>query len=248
MKLFFIFFLFFAQLSFAETHIRLWRGFKQDDLTSAAFKQHLSETLVPATITVGKDKGLVSYMPVFLTALDSKPLFIPDEVAIIQYQDEGTYKTLAATPEFSAYGKMHYAPGAFVKKNEAGFISGSLVSSALTDTTSIDLSKAGAFHYGDVDPTWKTEQVQLSVVLLKETLDEKSVCLDKVLSNLKASAQASTNKGFVMIYDPQYLMIYSKGIFLAQMGDEASCGSEKLIYLKNQSGFDDETEGVNMAF
>lgn len=236
------------QFAQAETHIRLWRGFRQDTSTAADFKNHVAGRLVPATVAVGKDKGLVSYMPVFLTADEAKPVFVPDEIAIIQYENEATYKVLASTPEFSAYGKMHYEEGAFTKKNKAGFGSGSLVSQALADETKIDLKKASAINYGDVDTTWKTEQVQLNVVLLKDSTEEKSECLQSLISNLKNLVQIDALKGFVLAYDPQYILIYAKGASSVTFSDSTICRQESSIQLKNQAGFDEQTDGVNISF
>jgi hypothetical protein len=158
----------------AATHIRLWRGFKQDSSTSAEFRFNVASKLVPATVVVGKDKGLVSYMPVFTNNLSSKPNFIPDEVAIIQYTDEAVYKTLAKTPEFSAYGKMHYDEGFFIKKNQEGFSSGSLVSTPLPQELNLNLEVDSALHYGKVDESWQNDSVDLSILLLKD--NDKLAC------------------------------------------------------------------------
>lgn len=240
------------QFSQAETHIRLWRGFKQDAYTALEFKNNVARRLVPATITVGQNKGLVSYMPVFLTADQNKLEFIPDEVAIIQYESEVTYKALASTPEFSSYGKMHYENGFFTKKNNAGFGSGSLVSQTLTNEISIDLSKPSAFNFGEVDSTWKNEQVRLTAILLKDLEKDKSECLQSIITNLKESVQTHAIKGFVFAYDPKYILIYEKinstMASTLKKQNSPSCSDQRIIELKNQTEFDEQTDGLNVNF
>lgn len=236
----------------AETHIRFWRGFKQDTSTAIDFKKNVASQLVPATISVGKNKGLVSYMPVFLTAETSKPEFLPDEVAIIQYQDEPTYKTLAMTPEFSAYGKMHFEAGFFTKKNNSGFSSGSMVSKTITEGTPFDVSKAFAINYGDVDSTWKNDLVQLRVIFLKDSTNEKANCLQSIVTSLQENIHNNSLKGFILAFDPMYLLIYEKSNFKKvtpfKLDMSTDCSSENVIQLKNQHGFDDQSEGVNVSF
>jgi hypothetical protein len=239
------------QVAKADTHIRFWRGFKQDTSTSAEFKYNVAEHLVPATVTVGKDKGLVSYMPVFLTNDQAKPEFVPDEIAIIQYEDEATYKNLAATPEFSAYGKMHYAEGFFTKKNKAGFGSGSLASQTLTEATQFDLDKASAVNYGEVHQAWKNNHVQMKLVLLKDSTKEKSDCLQTVIMTLKDAVRNNTLKGFILAYDPNYILVFTKASVTTELNLQSlspSCLSQRLIELKNQKTFDNQTEGLNVSF
>jgi hypothetical protein len=234
----------------AATHIRLWRGFKQDSSTSAEFRFNVASKLVPATVVVGKDKGLVSYMPVFTNNLSSKPNFIPDEVAIIQYTDEAVYKTLAKTPEFSAYGKMHYDEGFFIKKNQEGFSSGSLVSTPLPQELNLNLEVDSALHYGKVDESWQNDSVDLSILLLKD--NDKLACIQDQLFRLKRATEKETLKGFILSYSSRYILIYSRSQYLSfpsdQSFNDAYCLSKEVIPLQNSTGFSPIIDGLNFQF
>lgn len=237
-------------LAQADTHIRLWRGFKQDGSSSAEFRANVASQLVPATVAVGKDRGLMSYLPAFTNNLLSKPNFIPDEVAIIQYTDESAYKALAATPEFTAYGKMHYAKGFFVKKNQEGFSSGSLVSTPLPQALNPNLEVDSAFHYGSVDESWKNDPVSLSILLLKDI--NKLACIQDQLLRLKQATDKQTLKGFILSYTSQYILIYSRSqsldLPLDQSFNDEYCLSMEVIPLQSNTGFSPKIDGLNFQF
>lgn len=241
--------LFTFHISEAHTHIRLWRGFKQDTLSQNDFKKNVSSQLVPATVTVAQNKGLVSYMPVFTNTLENKQAYIPDEIAVIQYADEATYKALASTPEFSAYGKMHYQEGFFIKTNQAGFTSGSLVSTPISEESPLDLTKANAVDFGDVDPTWKNELVQVTVVHLNKTDAENSQCAQNLLKDLKTAVKTNQLSGFILAYDPQYILVYTKNKNVRlDLNTSDLCSNQQSIPLKNKNEFSDEDNAVNIQF
>ncbi len=196
----------------SSSHIRFWRGFKQDDLTQQQFQKNLIQKLIPATIQVGQGNGLISYAPVFSKEIlinDSSVDFIPDEVAFIQYADEQTYKKLSSTAEFKEYGKMHYEPGAFVKKNKSGFSSGSLVSRTIAENEVISFSnEAFAVDFGQTTTTWQADDIYFTSLVFEKKLNQS--CSEQLLKELIAKSNQNQLKGFALLYDPNYILLYSR--------------------------------------
>jgi hypothetical protein len=195
-----------------SSHIRFWRGFKQDDLSQQQFQQNLIQKLIPATVHVGQNKGLISYAPVFPKEVlngDVASNFIPDEIAFIQYADEETYKKLSSTPDFKDYGKMHYEPGAFIKKNAQGFSSGSLVSRTIREQESISFTnEAFAIDFGQTITSWQADDVYFTALILDST--GQSACAEKLLKELTAQTNQNSLKGFALLYDPNYILLYTR--------------------------------------
>jgi hypothetical protein len=94
-----------AQLASAAPYYRFWRGWKIESLSSQAFQAGLNARLLPMTVGVGGGKGLVGYLP-FLYPENNGTL--PDEVALVIYQDEPSYQAIRSTPEGKAYGDLHW--------------------------------------------------------------------------------------------------------------------------------------------
>lgn len=198
-----------------SSHIRFWRGMKQDGLSQEQFQKNLIQRLIPETIKVGQGRGLISYIPIFpKSILENKEAnqFLPDEIAIIQYADEPTYKRLAATDEFKKYGPLHYEPGAFVKKNLKGLVSGSLVSKTINSNEQIQFLKdAFAVDYGNVHNTWQNNDVYFEAFTFASIQEEeKQKCSSLLLNNLKNRTNGNRIEGFVLMYDPNYLLVLSK--------------------------------------
>lgn len=203
-----------AKMTTKSSHIRFWRGFKQDDLTLEQFQQNLIQKLIPATIQVGQNKGLISYAPVFpknLFAANEQANFIPDEVAFIQYANEETYKKLAGTPEFKDYGKMHYEPGAFVKKNAEGFSSGSLVSKTISEKETILFNaEAFAVDFGQTSSTWQADDMQFQALVFDNLQKSKQLCAENLTNDLIEKTKQKVIKGFALLYDLNYILLYIK--------------------------------------
>ena len=229
----------------AESHLRFWRGFRQDANTVEEFRHNVSSQLVPRTAKVGGGKGLISYMPVFLGGGDPmKPAYLPDEIAIVHYETEAIYKTLASTPEFSAYGKLHYEPGFFAKKTAAGYSSGSLVTKDFAVSSGFE--KAQAFHWGNVHSSWMKDRVYLSVLLPKKGESSSSACFQAVSSSLKSWVDVDDENGAALLYDSRYLLLYQRGQVLGVI--PADCQVYEQILLVNGFSFHGDAAGLNLEF
>lgn len=86
-------------------YYRFWRGFKKDGLAWIEFHRALVNDFMPATVKTHGSEGLMSYMVVLPPRGDSR--FIPDEIALVTYGSEQTYKTITNTPHGKAYQVKH---------------------------------------------------------------------------------------------------------------------------------------------
>lgn len=90
----------------AAPYYRFWRGWKLDTLSDSGFQMGLNSSLIPATIQVGAGKGLIGYLP-FLPTI-SKNKFVPDELALVIYSDEASYRQIRSTKAGQAYADLHW--------------------------------------------------------------------------------------------------------------------------------------------
>lgn len=91
----------------------------------------------------------------------------------------------------------------------------------------------------------------MKLVLLKDSSVEKSACLQSVIMILKNAVHNNTLKGFILAYDPNYVLVFTKASEVAELNLQSLspfCFSQRLIELKNQKAFDEQTEGLNMSF
>lgn len=86
------------------SHIRFWVGFKKKDVTTEFFLNGLNKIFFGETIQVGQGKGLISYQP-YITQMNKD---IPDELALVVYENEEKYRQIRATPEGQQYGIRHW--------------------------------------------------------------------------------------------------------------------------------------------
>ncbi len=84
---------------------RFWIGYKLDTVTTPDFLNGLNQKLLPNLITLAAGKGLSSYSP-YVSQMNGKDL--PDEIALITYESEETYKKIRATAPGIAYGDLHW--------------------------------------------------------------------------------------------------------------------------------------------
>jgi hypothetical protein len=99
-------FLIVSSNAFSAHYYRFWRGYKKETMTESNFIKGLNDIFVPVTIKQGKNKGLLSYMPVL--SPKNRPLNVPVEMALVVYKSEEDYRTLRNTEEGQAYGKLHW--------------------------------------------------------------------------------------------------------------------------------------------
>jgi len=97
-----------ANVALAEgEYTRFWRGFKRADISEASLVDDLNRKLFPATGELARTEAkLLAYVPV--TILKSSDVTVlPDEVALLSYQSEKSYKDYRATSVGKRYGDLH---------------------------------------------------------------------------------------------------------------------------------------------
>src|SRR5437588_12379615 len=87
------------------TYYRFWQGFKLPDLTSEQFVQGLPP-FMQSTVDVYQGKGINNYLVALPPA--NKPAFIPDEFALVAFDNEADYLADRNTPAGKAYANSHW--------------------------------------------------------------------------------------------------------------------------------------------
>jgi hypothetical protein len=91
----------------AAPMIRFWRGYQLDTLSSVEFQQGINEILIPWTSRLGTERaGLMGYLPVMSSQVTSQR--IPEEFALLAYDNETHYKEFRSTVEGKNYGNVHW--------------------------------------------------------------------------------------------------------------------------------------------
>lgn len=96
--------IFIVQTQAYAAYNRLWVGFKKEEISTAEFMNGLNKIFFEKTINVGKGKGLMAYQP-YITMMNTD---LPDEIALVTYQDEASYKAIRATKEGEEYSVLHW--------------------------------------------------------------------------------------------------------------------------------------------
>ncbi len=92
----------------AAPYYRFWRGFKLPAMSYSQFATGINETFIPRTARIAEVGGLVSYLPVLTAQPETKPTFVPDELALVAYESQEAYKKYRATPEGQQYSDLHW--------------------------------------------------------------------------------------------------------------------------------------------
>jgi hypothetical protein len=164
-----------ATLANADPYHRFWRGTKLSKLSAEDFQNGLNEIFIAKTIQMGGGKGLIAYEPAL--TLGTAP-GLPDEIALVSYEDEATYNRLRATPAGQAYGALHWQ---YFDKTQ----SSSLVPAAYTGAVALE-------HAYDLYPSfteWKAGNTRLLIQFRNDGeadatyLARVKADLDQALSN-----------------------------------------------------------------
>jgi hypothetical protein len=86
--------------------------------------------LIPDTVKVAAERGLLGYSPVIVGDKDLP--FLPDEFAVVSYLDDETYRAIADTPAGAAYQASHWL--FFIHQTPDGYKSGSALALPFTGT------------------------------------------------------------------------------------------------------------------
>lgn len=135
----------------AAPMLRFWLGYAQEGVSAGALIDQLNARLIPQTTAVGAGRGLTAYLPLVYGA--GKPAVLPDEIALIAYENERSYNAIRVTPEGKKYGPLHFEPGLFARQTPSGLRSASVVATAYDGT----LNPAGvqAVHLGPAALDWQ---------------------------------------------------------------------------------------------
>ena len=143
-------------------YYRFWRGFKKAGLSMEDFHHALVTDFMPVTVKTHGKEGLVSYMVVLPPGSGTK--VIPDEIALVAYASENTYKTITRTPHGLAYQKKHGdiftgkgSPGsATIEIQGSSRASRSLVPIDFASTTARDFHREQAYDVFRKPVDWQT--------------------------------------------------------------------------------------------
>jgi hypothetical protein len=85
--------------------VRVWRGFRLGTLDPAKFMGYLGSIFIPATGVLQRLYGLTAYLPTVLPI--SKPVGLPDEIALVFYKSQQAYLDTQETVAGRAYSLLH---------------------------------------------------------------------------------------------------------------------------------------------
>lgn len=72
--------------------VRVWRGFRAENMAPTDFFSRLGSVFVPATVEMQVEAGLFAYLPTVPADLPGKPASVPDETAILFWETQDTYQ------------------------------------------------------------------------------------------------------------------------------------------------------------
>lgn len=94
--------------------VRVWRGFKKKDISTEEFLQKSGSVFVPSGVLTQAKLGLQAYIPSFPIGTKDKPDTLPDETAILFWEDQQThhdaFKTLAERVYTLTHGALYQMP------------------------------------------------------------------------------------------------------------------------------------------
>lgn len=94
--------------------VRVWRGFRTKEMSLEDFLLKSGEIFLPAGVLMQAGLGLQAYIPAFPAGKEDKPDTVPDETAILFWEDRQTYyeafKTLAGRVYTLSHGALYQMP------------------------------------------------------------------------------------------------------------------------------------------
>jgi hypothetical protein len=97
----------------AADSVHVWRGFRAPGKAFADFAQFLGNVFVPACSLLQPKAGLRAYLP-SLPSPVNKPAAVPDQTALMFWENQQAYTQAFLTPAVRAYTNLHgdvYGPG-----------------------------------------------------------------------------------------------------------------------------------------
>ncbi|MBK9324383.1 MAG: hypothetical protein IPM97_15770 [Bdellovibrionaceae bacterium] len=181
--------------------LRFWRGFKQDNTSLDQFRGRVNSLLIPETIEVGTGRGLQAYAPSFLP--DLKPLFVPEEIAIVDYTSEEMYNAIRTTKRGRAYGPLHFAENLFARQNAHGYSSGSVVAQDYKGTVEIKTT-GSAYMFGNQNLNSQEGSSVRRTILVADATEAKAI--GEYIANAIQISSGLGAQGGVVLVDPKYVI------------------------------------------
>jgi 5-methylthioadenosine/S-adenosylhomocysteine deaminase len=97
--------------------VRVWRGFRADNLDPIKFREKLGTLLIPSTVQLQAPLGLTAYLPAVLP--DGKADAVPDEIALVFYESQDAYQSTFKTLAGRAYAELQQS--VFAAHSQSGF-------------------------------------------------------------------------------------------------------------------------------
>ena len=97
--------------------VRVWRGFRVEELAPATFREKLGTIFIPSTVQFQARLGLTAYLPTVLP--EDKPDAVPDEIALVFYASQDAYRDTFKTLGGRAYAELHKP--VFSPRSKSGF-------------------------------------------------------------------------------------------------------------------------------
>jgi hypothetical protein len=182
----------------ADTYHRFWRGVKLSQLSETQLQDGLNQVFIAATIQTGSDHGLIAYEP----ALTGASPALPDEIALVSYQDQAAYTALFATDAGKAYVALHW--NYFDKAQSLSLVPGHYTGQVAVET-SYDLHPSYA--------GWQSGKstVQVSFRAKGKTPESDSDYLQRIKTELDQAMtddDANGILGRVVLVNQQYWIEY----------------------------------------
>lgn len=85
--------------------VRVWRGFRSEDLEPGTFREKLGSVFIPSTVQFQAPLALTAYLATILP--DKKPETVPDVIALLFYASQDAYRETFKTVGGRAYAELH---------------------------------------------------------------------------------------------------------------------------------------------
>ncbi|MCX6119889.1 MAG: hypothetical protein NT027_20330, partial [Proteobacteria bacterium] len=228
---------------YTQPMLRLWRGFKQNDVNANEFKEKVNAKLIPALAEIGPSKGLTAYIPALLPAL--KPNNLPDEIALIAYSSATEYQTIRSTPKGSLYGPLHFEDGLFAKELDLDRKS----TSSVAEPWNQDAKIGNAYALGPVNLNWQKFNPALKIILTGASKEEEQLLVAKeIISNLQNDINTKHINGAIVLVEKTYIILLSSSApstGVAGKLEQIDLPIRKTSFLETKLEFN---EGVNVQF
>ena len=199
-----------THIKVAPDSVRVWRGFmaghyrKREDGT-LKFRKALREVFIPITVQAMAPLGLTAYQPTILPG-DEHPA-IPDEIALVFYESQHTYREAMKTTLGKSYGMLHGTVFNFSRSDDAAPPS----TSAFPTMLGAELQPDQPCHVLGREIDWYHGSTEVYVGTWSKGLEEKALKgAYKVFSSLQVDRPAGLD-GLIVVASARYLIAWSHG-------------------------------------